>query len=124
MWVGQDINRHNSCHDRPAGVLWAMRQNVKVLIRAGDIYSPWHAGDIDVFLGNWCQPWKADICPYREAKTVDTVRENLEGAKYTLAPMLHGAKALLTDFCSMLRTMGCSWKERSTPSSPAMMATG
>ena len=41
--------------------------------------------DIDVFLGNWMPTMEADIAPYREAGTVDTVRENLEGAKYTLA---------------------------------------
>ena len=41
--------------------------------------------DIDVFLGNWMPTMEADIKPYREAGTVDTVRENLEGAKYTLA---------------------------------------
>ncbi|MCY1707916.1 choline ABC transporter substrate-binding protein [Pannonibacter sp. SL95] len=41
--------------------------------------------DIDVFLGNWMPTMEADIAPYREEKTVDTVRENLEGAKYTLA---------------------------------------
>ncbi len=42
-------------------------------------------GDIDVFLGNWMPTMEADIAPYRAAKTVDTVRANLEGAKYTLA---------------------------------------
>ena len=41
--------------------------------------------DIDVFLGNWMPTMEADIAPYREAGTVDTVRQNLEGAKYTLA---------------------------------------
>jgi glycine betaine/proline transport system substrate-binding protein len=42
-------------------------------------------GDIDVFLGNWMPTMEADIAPYREAGTVETVRTNLEGAKYTLA---------------------------------------
>lgn len=42
-------------------------------------------GDIDIFLGNWMPTMEADIAPYREAGTVDTVRANLEGAKYTLA---------------------------------------
>ncbi|MCT4655973.1 MAG: choline ABC transporter substrate-binding protein [Cohaesibacter sp.] len=41
--------------------------------------------DIDVFLGNWMPTMEADIAKYREAGTVDTVRTNLEGAKYTLA---------------------------------------
>ena len=41
--------------------------------------------DIDVFLGNWMPTMEADIAPYRDNGTVDTVRANLEGAKYTLA---------------------------------------
>ena len=42
-------------------------------------------GDVDVFLGNWMPTMEADIATYRDAGTVDTVRANLEGAKYTLA---------------------------------------
>lgn len=41
--------------------------------------------DIDVFLGNWMPTMEADIKPYLEDKSVETVRVNLEGAKYTLA---------------------------------------
>ena len=42
-------------------------------------------GDIDVFLGNWMPSMAADLAPYEDAGTVETVRANLEGAKYTLA---------------------------------------
>ena len=42
-------------------------------------------GDLDVFLGNWMPTMEADIKPYRDAGTVEMVRANLEGAKYTLA---------------------------------------
>ncbi|WP_298564950.1 choline ABC transporter substrate-binding protein [uncultured Aliiroseovarius sp.] len=48
-------------------------------------YTSMAEGDIDVFLGNWMPTMEADIAPYREAGTVDTVRMNLDGAKYTLA---------------------------------------
>ena len=48
-------------------------------------YTALAEGDIDIFLGNWMPTMEADIAPYREAGTVDTVRANLEGAKYTLA---------------------------------------
>ncbi|WP_349359811.1 choline ABC transporter substrate-binding protein [Stappia sp.] len=41
--------------------------------------------DIDVFLGNWMPTMEADIAAYREDGSVETVRANLEGAKYTLA---------------------------------------
>ena len=41
--------------------------------------------DIDVFLGNWMPTMEADIAPYRDDKSVETIVTNLEGAKYTLA---------------------------------------
>ena len=41
--------------------------------------------DIDVFLGNWMPTMEADIAPYREDGSVETIVTNLEGAKYTLA---------------------------------------
>jgi glycine betaine/proline transport system substrate-binding protein len=55
-------------------------------------------GDIDVFLGNWMPTMEADIAPYREAGTVETVRTNLEGAKYTLATNEAGAALGIKDF--------------------------
>jgi glycine betaine/proline transport system substrate-binding protein len=54
-------------------------------------YTSLAEGDVDVFLGNWMPTMEADIAPYREAGTVDTVRANLEGAKYTLATNAAGA---------------------------------
>ncbi|MFH0263216.1 choline ABC transporter substrate-binding protein [Vibrio barjaei] len=48
-------------------------------------YSSMANGDIDIFLGNWMPTMEGDIAKYRETKTVETVRANLEGAKYTLA---------------------------------------
>jgi glycine betaine/proline transport system substrate-binding protein len=41
--------------------------------------------NMDVFLGNWMPTMENDIKAYREAGTVDTLRANLENAKYTLA---------------------------------------
>ena len=55
-------------------------------------------GDIDVFLGNWMPTMEADIAPYRDAGTVETVRTNLEGAKYTLATNAAGAALGIKDF--------------------------
>ncbi len=55
-------------------------------------------GDVDVFLGNWMPTMEADIAPYREDGSVDTVRANLEGAKYTLATNAAGAETGLADF--------------------------
>ncbi|MEY4871768.1 MAG: hypothetical protein RLZZ563_1098 [Pseudomonadota bacterium] len=55
-------------------------------------------GDIDVFLGNWMPTMEADLAPYRDAGTVETVRTNLEGAKYTLATNEAGAALGIADF--------------------------
>lgn len=48
-------------------------------------YSSMANGDIDVFLGNWMPTMEGDIKSYTDAGTVETVRANLTGAKYTLA---------------------------------------
>ena len=61
-------------------------------------YTSLKSGDIDVFLGNWMPTMEADIAPYREDGSVETVRENLEGAKYTLATNAAGAKLGIDDF--------------------------
>ena len=58
-------------------------------------------GDIDVFLGNWMPTMEADIAPYRAAGTVDTVRANLTGAKYTLATNAAGAAMGIADFADI-----------------------
>ena len=59
------------------------------------------SGDIDVFLGNWMPTMESNIAPYRDAKTVDTVRVNLEGAKYTLATNAKGAELGIKDFADI-----------------------
>lgn len=64
-------------------------------------YQSLAAGDIDVFLGNWMPTMEADIAPYREAGTVETVRTNLVGAKYTLATNAAGAALGIKDFADI-----------------------
>ncbi|KQO82146.1 glycine/betaine ABC transporter substrate-binding protein [Rhizobium sp. Leaf262] len=54
--------------------------------------------DIDVFLGNWMPTMEGDIKAYRDDKSVETVRENLTGAKYTLATNSKGAELGIKDF--------------------------
>ncbi|MGK0475553.1 MAG: glycine betaine/proline transport system substrate-binding protein, partial [Oleispira sp.] len=41
--------------------------------------------DIDVFLGNWMPTMEADIKPYIDNGSVESIKKNLAGAKYTLA---------------------------------------
>ena len=64
-------------------------------------YTSLAAGDVDVFLGNWMPTMEADIAPYRDAGTVDTVRTNLTGAKYTLATNAAGAALGIGDFAGI-----------------------
>ena len=64
-------------------------------------YASMAEGEIDVFLGNWMPTMEGDIASYRDAGTVDTVRTNLEGAKYTLATNQAGVRAGITDFASI-----------------------
>ncbi len=59
------------------------------------------SGDVDVFLGNWMPTMESNIAPYRDAKTVDTVRANLEGAKYTLATNAAGDALGIKDFADI-----------------------
>src|SRR5690606_32059839 len=53
--------------------------------------------DIDVFLGNWMPTMTADIEPYLADKSVEQLRVNLEGAKYTLAVPQYVADGGLKD---------------------------
>lgn len=68
------------------------------LISVPVTYKSMENKDIDVFLGNWMPTMEADIKPYRDNGTVDTVRANLEGAKYTLAVSVAAYKAGLKSF--------------------------
>lgn len=64
-------------------------------------YTSLAKGDIDVFLGNWMPTMEADIAPYREAGTVDTLKANLFGAKYTLAVNKAAADLGIKDFADI-----------------------
>jgi len=68
-------------------------------------YNAMANGDIDIFLGNWMPTMEADIAPYREAGTVDTVRANLEGAKYTLAVNAAAAELGIRNFADIAEHM-------------------
>ncbi|NWE23305.1 choline ABC transporter substrate-binding protein [Pseudomonas sp. P7548] len=59
--------------------------------------------DLDVFLGNWMPTTENDIKPFRDAGTVETVRANLHGAKYTLAVPDYVYDAGLHDFADIAK---------------------
>lgn len=67
-------------------VLKALGYDTEVKILSVPVtYASMKNKDIDVFLGNWMPTMEGDIAAYREDGSVDTVRTNLTGAKYTLA---------------------------------------
>ena len=83
-------------------VLEALGYDTEVRVLSVPVtYTSLAEGDVDIFLGNWMPTMEADIAPYRDAGTVDTVRANLEGAKYTLATNAAGAALGITDFASI-----------------------
>ena len=83
-------------------LLEALGYETEILVLSVPVtYTSLASGDVDVFLGNWMPTMEADIAPYRDAGTVDTVRANLEGAKYTLATNAAGAALGITDFASI-----------------------
>ncbi|MGQ7794022.1 choline ABC transporter substrate-binding protein [Faunimonas sp. B44] len=61
-------------------------------------YASLKNNDIDVFLGNWMPTMEADIAPYRDDGSVETLGANLEGAKYTLAVPRYTFEAGLKSF--------------------------
>lgn len=53
---------------------------------------------LDAFLGNWMPTMESMVRPHIDDGSVEVVRTNLEGAKYTLAVPAYLAKAGLKDF--------------------------
>ena len=85
-------------------VLQALGYTTKTnLISVPVTYKSLENKDIDVFLGNWMPTMEADIKPYREKGSVETVRANLEGAKYTLAVSAAAYDAGLKSFADIAK---------------------
>lgn len=83
-------------------VLRALGYDVDVKVLSVPVtYASMAGGDVDVFLGNWMPTMEGDIASYREAGTVDTVRMNLAGAKYTLAVNKAAADLGIADFADI-----------------------
>ena len=85
-------------------VLEALGYSTKTnLISVPVTYKSLENKDIDVFLGNWMPTMEADIKPYRDNGSVETVRANLEGAKYTLAVSAAAYDAGLKSFADIAK---------------------
>ena len=66
-------------------------------------YQSLQNGDIDVFLGNWMPTMETDIAPFKADGSVEVVRANLEGAKYTLAVPKYLADEGLKDYADIAK---------------------
>lgn len=64
-------------------------------------YTAMAKDDVDVFLGNWMPSQENDIKPYRDSGTVEVLRTNLTGAKYTLATNQAGADLGIDDYAKI-----------------------
>jgi len=56
-------------------------------------YTSLKNSDIDVFLGNWMPSMAADVQPYLDDSSVETIGQNLEGAGYGLVVPTYVAEA-------------------------------
>ena len=65
------------------------------------IYTSLKNKDLDVFLGYWDPAMVAYYKPYKEDGSVETVRTNLEGAKYTFAVPSYAWEAGVRDFSDL-----------------------
>lgn len=65
------------------------------------IYQSLKNGDLDVFLGYWDPAMETYYQPYREDGSVETVKVNLEGAKYTFAVPRYAWEAGVRDFSDL-----------------------
>ncbi|ASY60838.1 choline ABC transporter substrate-binding protein [Sinorhizobium sp. CCBAU 05631] len=65
------------------------------------IYTSLKSKDLDVFLGYWDPAMVAYYKPYKDDGSVETVRTNLEGAKYTFAVPTYVWEAGVRDFSDL-----------------------
>ncbi|SFE98519.1 glycine betaine/proline transport system substrate-binding protein [Sulfitobacter brevis] len=65
------------------------------------IYESMVGGDLDVFLGYWDPAMESYFQAYRESGNIETVHQNLEGAKFTFAVPKYVYDAGVTDFADL-----------------------
>lgn len=67
------------------------------------IYKSLQTGDLDVFLGYWDPAMITYYTPYKDDGSVVTLRQNLEGAKYTFAVPRYVYEAGVKDFADLAK---------------------
>jgi glycine betaine/proline transport system substrate-binding protein len=85
-------------------VLKALGYNTDIKILSVPVtYESLKKKDVDVFLGNWMPTMEENIKPYREDGSVESLKANLEGAKYTLAVNKVAADLGIKDFADIAK---------------------
>src|SRR5258708_2177656 len=78
-------------------------QPATTLLAVPVTFAEMKAGSIDVFLGNWMPAQAEGLKPYLEDHSIEIVRSNLQGAKYTLAVPAYAYADGLQDFADIQR---------------------
>ena len=85
-----------------ATVMQALGYKTDIKILALPVtYTAMATDDVDIFLGNWMPTQENDVRPYLDSGTVETIRTNLTGAKYTLATNQAGRDLGITDYSNI-----------------------
>jgi glycine betaine/proline transport system substrate-binding protein len=67
------------------------------------IYASLKNKDLDAFLGYWDPAMEVYFAAYRDDGSVETIRQNLEGAKYTFAVPQYVHEAGIRDFADLAK---------------------
>ncbi|MEM7034975.1 MAG: choline ABC transporter substrate-binding protein [Chloroflexota bacterium] len=86
-----------------SSVLEALGYETQIhLLSVPIVYVAMKNARIDVFLGNWMPTMQDDVKRYLESGAVESVRANLENAKYTLAVPSYVAENGVTSFADIV----------------------
>ena len=90
-----------------AGILKDLGYQPKITVLSVPVtYQSLRSKNLDIFMGNWMPSMDADIKPFTADKSVDVVKANLDGAKYTLAVPAYTYAAGLHDFADIQKFAG------------------
>ena len=87
-----------------AGLLRQLGYQPKITVLAVPVtFAAMKNSDIDIFLGNWMPAMTADRKPFLDEGSIEVIRANLTGAKYTLAVPTYTYEAGIKDFTDIQR---------------------
>ncbi len=90
-----------------AGILKDLGYTPKITVLSVPVtFQSLKTHNLDIFMGNWMPSMVADIKPFMDDKSVQVVRANLEGAKYTMAVPAYTYDTGLHDFADIHKFAG------------------